>query len=46
MYQVESEIDVRDMARGAVFLGGGGGGDPRVGALFVITRCAVADILG
>ncbi|HEX4267677.1 MAG TPA: DUF917 domain-containing protein [Steroidobacteraceae bacterium] len=38
MYQVESEIDVRDMARGAVFLGGGGGGDPRVGALFLIDQ--------
>lgn len=38
MYRVESETDVRDMARGAVFLGGGGGGDPRVGALFVIDQ--------
>lgn len=36
MYRVDTETDVRDMARGAVFLGGGGGGDPRIGALFVI----------
>jgi DUF917 family protein len=26
------------MARGAVFLGGGGGGDPRIGALLVIDQ--------
>ncbi len=38
MYSIETEIDVRDMARGAVFLGGGGGGDPRIGALYLIDR--------
>lgn len=38
MYRVETEIDVRDMARGAVFLGGGGGGDPRIGALYLIDQ--------
>lgn len=38
MYRVETETDVRDMARGAVFLGGGGGGDPRIGALCVIDQ--------
>jgi len=36
VYRVETETDVSDMARGAVFLGGGGGGDPRIGALVVV----------
>ncbi|AUW57501.1 DUF917 domain-containing protein [Sphingobium sp. SCG-1] len=35
MYEVTSQIDISDMARGAVFLGAGGGGDPYVGELFV-----------
>ncbi|MES2495227.1 MAG: DUF917 domain-containing protein [Pseudomonadota bacterium] len=35
MYRVETLDDIRDMARGAVLLGTGGGGDPYVGELFV-----------
>lgn len=35
MTQITSELDISDMARGAVFLGAGGGGDPYVGELFV-----------
>ena len=35
MRTIESEQDIRDMARGAVLLGTGGGGDPYVGGLFV-----------
>lgn len=35
MYRVETIDDIRDMARGAVLLGTGGGGDPYVGELFV-----------
>ena len=35
MLIVESAEDIRDMARGAVLLGTGGGGDPYVGQLFL-----------
>jgi uncharacterized protein len=35
MTAIQSELDLSDMARGAVFLGAGGGGDPYVGELFV-----------
>ncbi len=35
MYSITTETDVRDMARGAVLLGSGGGGDPYVGELFL-----------
>ena len=35
MKRVETVRDIQDMARGAVFLGTGGGGDPYIGELFV-----------
>ncbi len=35
MWRVESVQDVQDMARGAVLLGTGGGGDPYIGELFL-----------
>ncbi len=35
MYTISSDLDVRDMARGAVLLGSGGGGDPYVGELYL-----------
>ncbi len=35
MRTVEHDRDIQDMARGAVFLGAGGGGDPYVGELFL-----------
>lgn len=35
MYTIETDQDVQDMARGAVFLGSGGGGDPYVGELYL-----------
>lgn len=35
MWRVESGQDVQDMARGAVLLGTGGGGDPYIGELFL-----------
>ncbi|WP_157220196.1 DUF917 domain-containing protein [Flavisphingomonas formosensis] len=35
MVSIETTQDVQDMARGAVLLGTGGGGDPYVGELFV-----------
>jgi len=35
MVEILSPLDISDMARGAVFLGSGGGGDPYVGELFV-----------
>jgi hypothetical protein len=35
MFIVDSVQDIQDMARGAVLLGTGGGGDPYVGELFV-----------
>ncbi len=35
MKAVETVQDIQDMARGAVFLGTGGGGDPYIGELFV-----------
>lgn len=35
MLEIRTARDVQDMARGAVFLGSGGGGDPYVGELFV-----------
>ncbi|MGG6495451.1 UNVERIFIED_CONTAM: DUF917 domain-containing protein, partial [Bacteroidetes bacterium 56_B9] len=34
MLEITSDLDVQDMARGAVLLGSGGGGDPYVGELF------------
>jgi uncharacterized protein len=36
--QVTTIEQVRDMARGAVFLGAGGGGDPYVGELFLLQQ--------
>jgi DUF917 family protein len=35
MFSVKSDQDIQDMARGAVLLGTGGGGDPYIGELFV-----------
>ncbi|MFW7267645.1 DUF917 domain-containing protein [Gluconacetobacter sp. Hr-1-5] len=35
MYKIDAIRDIQDMARGAVLLGTGGGGDPYVGELFV-----------
>ena len=35
MYSITTDADVQDMARGAVLLGSGGGGDPYVGELFL-----------
>ncbi len=35
MYAIETVQDIQDMARGAVLLGTGGGGDPYIGELFV-----------
>ena len=35
MYSVATDQDIQDMARGAVFLGSGGGGDPYVGELYL-----------
>jgi DUF917 family protein len=35
MHKIDSYQDLQDMARGAVFLGTGGGGDPYIGELFV-----------
>jgi uncharacterized protein len=35
---LESVNDIRDMARGAVLLGTGGGGDPYVGELFLLAQ--------
>ena len=38
MYQVDNVRDIQDMARGAVLLGTGGGGDPYIGELFVTAQ--------
>jgi uncharacterized protein len=38
MFLVDTLNDIRDMARGAVLLGTGGGGDPYVGELFVTAQ--------
>jgi len=38
MFLVNTLNDIRDMARGAVLLGTGGGGDPYVGELFVTAQ--------
>lgn len=35
MYSIATDLDVQDMARGAVLLGSGGGGDPYVGELYL-----------
>lgn len=35
MFSIDNIQDIRDMARGAVLLGTGGGGDPYIGELFV-----------
>ncbi len=35
MNMIQSNTDIRDMARGAVFMGAGGGGDPYIGELFL-----------
>jgi len=40
MYTITHDIDVRDMARGAVLLGSGGGGDPYVGELYLRNQLA------
>ena len=40
MYTITSDLDVRDMARGAVLLGSGGGGDPYVGELYLRNQLA------
>jgi DUF917 family protein len=37
---IGTEQDIRDMARGAVFLGAGGGGDPYVGELYLSRQLA------
>lgn len=38
MYLVNTVHDIQDMARGAVLLGTGGGGDPYIGELFVTAQ--------
>ncbi len=38
MFIVDTVQDIRDMARGAVLLGTGGGGDPYIGELFVTAQ--------
>ena len=38
MLTVNSVQDLKDMARGAVLLGTGGGGDPYIGELFVAAK--------
>jgi DUF917 family protein len=38
MYLVDTVRDIQDMARGAVLLGTGGGGDPYIGELFVTVQ--------
>ncbi len=40
MFKVDSLQDIQDMARGAVLLGTGGGGDPYIGELFVRAQIA------
>lgn len=40
MFKVDSLLDIQDMARGAVLLGTGGGGDPYIGELFVRAQIA------
>jgi uncharacterized protein len=35
MQTIATDLDIKDMARGAVFLGSGGGGDPYVGELYL-----------
>ena len=40
MFKVDSLQDIQDMARGAVLLGTGGGGDPYIGELFVRAEIA------
>ena len=35
MFMIETERDIQDLARGAVLLGTGGGGDPYLGGLFL-----------
>jgi DUF917 family protein len=35
MQTIATDLDIKDMARGAVFLGTGGGGDPYVGELYL-----------
>ncbi len=37
---IKTQTDIKDMARGAVFLGAGGGGDPYVGELFLQNQLA------
>ncbi|WOE75204.1 DUF917 domain-containing protein [Alterisphingorhabdus coralli] len=37
---IQNQNDIRDMARGAVFLGAGGGGDPQIGELFLHNQLA------
>ena len=40
MLTIASDQDIQDMARGAVFLGSGGGGDPYVGELYLRQQLA------
>jgi uncharacterized protein len=40
MHIVATDQDIQDMARGAVFLGSGGGGDPYVGELYLRRQLA------
>jgi len=40
MFTVTSPLDVEDMARGAVLLGSGGGGDPYIGELYLKNQLA------
>jgi len=40
VFSITSDVDVQDMARGAVLLGSGGGGDPYVGELYLRNQLA------
>lgn len=40
MQTIDTDLDIQDMARGAVFLGSGGGGDPYVGELYLRSQLA------
>lgn len=43
MTEITSKTDIQDMARGAVFLGAGGGGDPYIGELFLHNQLAIGN---
>lgn len=40
MISIKTTTDIKDIARGAVLLGTGGGGDPYIGELFLQTQLA------